>query len=105
MGARWILRIMDRGLRGSTTTGYGHLTSDTTMPTPSAASSVSGAPTQYDIVRMAAYAAAQKETYDALIAELTQFALHSPVTERAGSHEIADYLWVIIGEWQQKRPR
>lgn len=75
------------------------------MPSPPAASSVSGAPSQYDIVRMAAYSGAQKETYDTLIAELTQYALHSPVTERAGSHEIADYLWVIINEWQEKRPR
>ena len=75
------------------------------MPSPSDVSASNGAPSQYDIVRMAAYAGAQKETYDTLIAELTQYAIHSPVTERAGSHEIADYLWVIIDEWQLKRPR
>ena len=96
---------MDRGLRGRSGTGYGFLTSDTTTLIPTVVPSVNGAPTQYDIVRMAAYAGAQKETYDALIAELTQYALHSPVTERAGSHEIADYLWVIINGWQLQRPR
>lgn len=74
------------------------------MPSPSSAS-VSGAPTQYDIVRMSAYAAAQKETYDELLAELTQYAIHSPITEREGSHEIADYLWGIIVKWQENRPR
>ena len=105
MVAEWILRIMDRGLRGNNGTGYGFLTSDTTTLSPTDVSSVSGAPSQYDIVRMAAYSAAQKETYDELLTELTQYALHSPVTERAGSHEIADYLWVIVTEWQQKRPR
>jgi hypothetical protein len=75
------------------------------MPSPTDVSSVSGAPSQYDIVRMAAYSGARKETYDELIAELTQYALHSPVTERAGSHEIADYLWVVINEWQSRRPK
>jgi sugar-specific transcriptional regulator TrmB len=74
------------------------------MPSPESAS-VSGAPTQYDIVRMSAYAAGRKEAWDELLAELTQYALHSPITERSGSQEIADYLWVIIVEWQEKRPR
>lgn len=75
------------------------------MPSPGDAPASNEPPTQYDIVRNAAYAGAKKETYDTLIAELTQYAIHSPVTERAGSHEIADYLWVIIDEWQSKRPR
>lgn len=74
------------------------------MPSPSSASA-SGNPSQYDIVRMCAYAASRKETYDELLAELTQYAIHSPVTERVGSHEIADYLWGIIVKWQDKRPR
>jgi hypothetical protein len=75
------------------------------MPSPSGVSASNGAPSQYDIVRMAAYAGARKETYDELLADLTQYALHSPLTEREGSREIADYLWVIIAEWQSKRPR
>ena len=75
------------------------------MPSPSGVSASNGAPSQYDIVRMAAYAGARKETYDELLADLTQYALHSPLTERADSREIADYLWVIIAEWQSKRPR
>ena len=75
------------------------------MPSPSGVSASNGAPSQYDIVRMAAYAGARKETYDELLADLTQYALHSPLTERPGSREIADYLWVIIDEWQSKRPR
>lgn len=75
------------------------------MPSPGDVSESNGAPSQYDIVRMAAYAGARKETYDELLADLTQYALHSPLTERSGSREIADYLWVIIAEWQSKRPR
>lgn len=75
------------------------------MPSPNGVSASNGAPSQYDIVRMAAYAGARKETYDELLADLTQYALHSPLTERSGSREIADYLWVIIDEWQSKRPR
>ena len=75
------------------------------MPSPASASVSNGAPSQYDIVRMAAYRAARWECYDEMLAELTQYAIHSPVTERSGSQEIADYLWRIIGEWQAKRPR
>ena len=75
------------------------------MPSPTGAPASNGAPSQYDIVRMAAYAGARKETYDELLADLTQYALHSPLTEHSGSREIADYLWVIIAEWQSKRPR
>ena len=53
---------------------------------------------------MAAYKAARLECYDEMLAELTQYAIHSPVTEHAGSREIADYLWEIVDTWQQKRP-
>lgn len=42
--------------------------------------------------------------YDKLLAELTQYAIHSPVTERQGSNEIADYLWEIVVAWQGKKP-
>lgn len=75
------------------------------MPSHTSASANNGMPSQYDIVRMAAYAAGQKDTYENLLTQLTQYALHSPVTERPGSWEIADYLWQIIDEWKAKRPR
>lgn len=75
------------------------------MPSPTNASVSNGAPTQYDIVRMAAYKAARLECYDELLAQLTQYAIHSPVTERKGSREIADYLWEIVVKWQDNRPR